>query len=276
MSQAQLVEVVADRLEGRWHARLPEEVLAAKLPASAVALYAALALHDGRAGCFPSQRRLAGLLGWSERTVRKWVAFLAARDLVEVIERRGRGGYRTVNAYVLRYSPWSQLAARSCRTEHALDPPPSSSDLDQRPAEQLSLWTTEGSAIGAVVALLERRVGPVSDRQRALVARLVRSPNEAPGSRVASSQEVPMPRTSPSRVERALIARGRQKLAFDGGRGLDPAEREACETWPGELLEHELAILRRPVAPVDPSVRLAMLEELRAGWAEQESKAASA
>lgn len=251
------------RLPVGWHGRVAAGVIKSGVPLQALAVYTALALHDGPAGCFPKQRTIAGILGCSERTVRKWITVLVEAELVEVIERRGRGGYRQVNAYVLHRMPWSQQAERSCLTEHALPP----SEVDQRPAEQLFFDMDPIPArIASVVSLLEAHRAPLSGKERAQAAWLARSTAARPGVLLDSPGGVTMDaRTEPSAVERTLIARGRRGLVF--GEGIDHAEREALERWRELLTPAERAMLDQPIVAGDPKP---LLEELRARWAAAE------
>jgi len=72
--------------------RIPKtsEIIAAGVPAEAIATYAALADHaNNKTGlCWPKMETLAATLGRSARTVQRHLHLLRERGLIEFVERR--------------------------------------------------------------------------------------------------------------------------------------------------------------------------------------------
>lgn len=55
--------------------------------------------------CYPGQKLLAEMTGYSSKTVMRAVAALSDRGLIEPERRAGKGGWRTSNRYVLQVPP---------------------------------------------------------------------------------------------------------------------------------------------------------------------------
>jgi hypothetical protein len=102
-----------------WHA-IPREFLDAipELSPGAIEVYLQLIRHANRDGtCFPSQSRLAGLLGKTVRTVRRAVAELRARGFLETEQRQRTDGGKSTLVYTLKNNPGAPHASpegRSC------------------------------------------------------------------------------------------------------------------------------------------------------------------
>ncbi|MDP9457035.1 MAG: helix-turn-helix domain-containing protein [Actinomycetota bacterium] len=104
--------------------RLPkvEYLIARGCPVEVLPTFQVLADHaNNRTGvCWPSMRRLAGILGRSVRTIQRHVHTLQALGLIEIIERRRwRGRYSSYTFRVLHFVELIRRKKGSSTTGHA-------------------------------------------------------------------------------------------------------------------------------------------------------------
>lgn len=89
-------------------------------------------MADESMSCFPGQKRLARMVGGSERTVRRALSELEELGLIEREERRAKDGYRTSDRYVLKTKKklTGHIGRKSKRTESPRTISPTSPDTD--------------------------------------------------------------------------------------------------------------------------------------------------